>query len=100
MSTSFFYVIHTRIHCSASSSEHLTTSDERDAAESSTVPSSAWSRKRREMYESFTPDEQALFDELQQEINFLKQLLARRDKQAAEKVMYVCDKHPIMCVFA
>ena len=78
---------------SASSSEQLTSDDRGDghdlattATTSGSVPSSAWSAKRREMYDSFTPDEQALFDELQQEIDFLKQLLAKRDKKAAEKV--------------
>ena len=58
----------------------------RSAGDSSTIPTSEWSRKRREMYEAFTPDEQALFDELQQEIDFLKQLLTKRDKRGAEKV--------------
>ena len=66
--------------------ERTTTDVGATGGESSTIPSSEWSRKRREMYDAFTPEEQALFDELQQEIDFLKNLLAKRDKRGAEKV--------------
>jgi hypothetical protein len=44
------------------------------------------SNKRRELYSTFSPEEQELFDELQQEIDMLRKLLAKRDKKAAEKV--------------
>lgn len=60
--------------------------------ETSTVHSSQWSKKRRDLYESMTQEEQELFDELQSEIEELRNLLSRRDKgkEAAKKVSYTC----------
>ena len=57
-----------------------------ETEETSTIPSSQWSKKRRELYHTFTPDEQALFDELQQEIDLLRKLLSKKDRKGAEKV--------------
>ena len=38
------------------------------------------------MYDGMTPNEQDLFDELEDEIEQLRQLLYRKDKQASKKV--------------
>ena len=38
------------------------------------------------MYESMSPQEQELFDVLEDEIEQLRQMLFKRDKQAAKKV--------------
>ena len=53
---------------------------------SSTVPSSQWSQRRQDMYNSMTEDEQALFDELQREIADLRDLLAMNDPKVASKM--------------
>ncbi len=54
---------------------------------STTVPSSQWSEKRREIYDTMNPEEQELFDELQQEIEELRRLLGRgMGQEAVQKV--------------
>lgn len=70
-------------------SSSSTTSGETGSSSStdSTIPSSQWPQKKKELYESMTQDEQDLFDELQEEIEELRRLLLNRDhKEAAEKV--------------
>ena len=53
----------------------------------SSIPSSQWSERKHELYDTLNPEEQDLFDELQDEIEELRKLLGARDKkQAAKKV--------------
>ena len=53
----------------------------------SSIPSSQWSERKHELYDTLNPEEQDLFDELQDEIEELRKLLGSRDKkQAAKKV--------------
>lgn len=54
---------------------------------STSIPSSQWSERKHELYDSMNPEEQDLFDELQDEIEELRKLLGSKDKkQAAKKV--------------
>ena len=56
----------------------------------SSIPSSQWSERKHELYDTLNPEEQDLFDELQDEIDELRKLLSARDKkQAAKKVANV-----------
>ncbi len=56
----------------------------------SSIPSSQWSERKHELYDTLNSEEQELFDELQDEIEELKRLLAARDKtQAAKKVAFI-----------
>ncbi len=58
--------------------------------EMSSIPSSQWSERKHELYDSMNPEEQDLFDELQDEIEELRKLLGSKDKkQAAKKVRIV-----------
>lgn len=54
------------------------------------LPSSEWSRRRHQLYDAMTPEEQDLFDELQREIEELRKLLCKKhDKKALDKVCTV-----------
>ena len=66
-----------------------------DSEDTSSIPSSQWSQRRRDLYDSMTPEEQDLFDELQKEIEELRKMLGARDKNAAKKVRLICidDQH-------
>ena len=58
------------------------------SSEMSSIPSSQWSERKHELYDTLNPEEQDLFDELQDEINELRKLLGARDKErAAKKVL-------------
>ncbi len=57
---------------------------------STSIPSSQWSERKHELYDSMNPEEQDLFDELQDEIEELRKLLGSKDKkQAAKKVKFL-----------
>ena len=56
--------------------------------DTSTVLSSMWSEKRRQMYHMMTPDEQELFDELQREIEELRKLLGGKNKKVSDQVRF------------
>ena len=60
-----------------------------DSEDTSSIPSSQWSQRRRDLYDSMTPEEQDLFDELQKEIEELRKMLGARDKNAAKKVRLI-----------
>ena len=70
---------------SVSTSTSGTTSSTDDT---STVLSSMWSEKRRQMYHMMTPDEQELFDELQREIEELRKLLGGKNKKVSDQVRF------------
>ena len=58
----------------------------------SSIPSSQWSERKHELYDTLNPEEQDLFDELQDEIEELRKLLGARDKkQAAKKVFKISE---------
>ena len=46
----------------------------------------------REIYETMTGEEQGLFDELQNEIEELRRMLANRDQKGLSKVELICVK--------
>ena len=52
----------------------------------SSLASSQWSQRKRDMYGAMTTDEQQLFDELQDEIEELRKLLSLRDQSVVDKV--------------
>ncbi len=59
-------------------------------SEMSSIPSSQWSSRKHELYDTLNSEEQDLFDELQDEIEELKNLLHVRDKkEAAHKVRFI-----------
>ena len=61
----------------------------------SSIPSSQWSERKHELYDTLNPEEQDLFDELQDEIEELRKLLGARDKkQAAKKVFKISENSP------
>ena len=58
----------------------------------SSIPSSQWSERKHELYDTLNSEEQDLFDELQDEIEELRKLLGARDKkQAAKKVFKISE---------
>ena len=60
------------------------------SSDTSTIPSSQWSQRKKDMYENMSVGEQELFDELQDEIEELRKLLAMRHKEATKKVHLSC----------
>ena len=65
----------------------------------SSIPSSQWLERKHELYDTLNPEEQDLFDELQDEIEELRKLLGSKDKkQAAKKVFKISDKNPFVHV--
>ena len=66
----------------------------------SSIPSSQWSERKHELYDTLNPEEQDLFDELQDEIEELRKLLGSKDKkQAAKKVFEISEKNPFVDVY-
>ena len=66
----------------------------------SSIPSSQWSERKHELYDTLNPEEQDLFDELQDEIEELRKLLGTRDKkQAAKKVFKILKIVILMYLF-
>ena len=65
----------------------------------SSIPSSQWSERKHELYDTLNPEEQDLFDELQDEIEELRKLLGARDKKQAVKKVFKISENSHFDVF-